>query len=397
MMVMAWNNCGPVYAKIKPPLDVYRRGLCRWNDETQRFEHAVTFPDNPPLHPDERATKRRTADGEFVYFGNPFPLVRVPATPAALADLSQYEGFSCLKPGGRMTNPQVDRDAAGKPVYGWKRDTAATGPKQLAALLEQKLLQSDESLIPLRDRETGRAVLAQSGSVCWNEFRQKWVMIAVQLGGDSSLLGEVWFAEAVTPLGPWVYAVKIATHDRYDFYNPLQHPEFDVDGGRRILFEGTYVNTFSGNPEATPRYNYNQMLYQLDLEDPRTALPVPVRLTNLKAGQQAAAAICDAESLALVSDWSTIAFFACDRPGPGTIPIYLADGRLTPQGTGAPLFHGLPAQMPEPPDATRPLYAYIDPRTGQAMYATQQPAVGLVQQPQPVCRVWVNPFRAQRP
>ena len=52
-----------------------------------------------------------------------------------------------------------------------------------------------------------------------------------------------------------------------DFYNVTQHPYFDR--GRYLYFEGTYVNTFSGNPEATPRYNYNQILYRLDLEEKR--------------------------------------------------------------------------------------------------------------------------------
>lgn len=32
-----------------------------------------------------------------------------------------------------------------------------------------------------------------------------------------------------------------------------------------IHFEGTYTNDFSGNPEKTPRYNYDQVLYRLDL------------------------------------------------------------------------------------------------------------------------------------
>ncbi len=62
-------------------------------------------------------------------------------------------------------------------------------------------------------------------------------MIAVQQGG-SSLLGEVWYAEAPQPTGPWRRAKKIVTHDRYSFYNPVQHPFFDQDGGRRDLLRG---------------------------------------------------------------------------------------------------------------------------------------------------------------
>ena len=35
-----------------------------------------------------------------------------------------------------------------------------------------------------------------------------------------------------------------------------------------IYFEGTYTNQFVGSP-ATPLYEYNQMMYRLDLEHPK--------------------------------------------------------------------------------------------------------------------------------
>jgi hypothetical protein len=49
----------------------------------------------------------------------------------------------------------------------------------------------------------------------------------------------------------------------------VRHPFFDEDGGRVIYFEGTYTHTFSGRAERTPFYDYNQVLYRLDLADPR--------------------------------------------------------------------------------------------------------------------------------
>ena len=61
--------------------------------------------------------------------------------------------------------------------------------------------------------------------------------------------------------------------DAHDFYNPTQHPWFDREGGRVIYLEGSYVNTFSGNPHPTPYYEYNQIMYRLDLSDPRLKLP----------------------------------------------------------------------------------------------------------------------------
>ena len=86
-----------------------------------------------------------------------------------------------------------------------------------------------------------------------------------------SALGEVWYAEAESPAGPWRKAVKVATHPKYSFYNPRQHPTF-ATGGRYLYFEGTYTATFSGNPTRTPRYEYNQLLYRLDLADHRLGL-----------------------------------------------------------------------------------------------------------------------------
>ena len=94
-------------------------------------------------------------------------------------------------------------------------------------------------------------------------------MIAVARGGGPSFLGEVYYAEAPELTGPWLRAKKIVTHYKYSFYNPVQHPFIDQAGGRVIYFEGTYAETFSGNPVATPRYDYNQIMYRLDLSDPR--------------------------------------------------------------------------------------------------------------------------------
>ena len=42
----------------------------------------------------------------------------------ALLDLRQYEGFTCLVPGSREKDAQVERNSEGHVVWGWKRDTA---------------------------------------------------------------------------------------------------------------------------------------------------------------------------------------------------------------------------------------------------------------------------------
>jgi hypothetical protein len=82
----------------------------------------------------------------------------------------------------------------------------------------------------------------------------------------------MWYSESDSIVGPWTKAVKIAGHPGYSFYNPVHHTFFDRDGGRIIYFEGTYTVQFSGNSLATPHYDYNQILYRLDLADPRLKL-----------------------------------------------------------------------------------------------------------------------------
>lgn len=137
-------------------------------------------------------------------------------------------------------------------------------------LKKQKLLNTGEGFFDLRDLQTKQRIQIHNSSVAWNDYRGKWTMIALQKFG-TSVLGEIWYSEAESPLGPWKWARKIVTHDRYSFYNPKQHPMFARDKGRLIYFEGTYTTLFSGNEEKTPRYDYNQIMYQLDLSDPRLA------------------------------------------------------------------------------------------------------------------------------
>lgn len=89
------------------------------------------------------------------------------------------------------------------------------------------------------------------------------------LFGDPSPLGEIWYAEADSPLGPWQNAVKVLSHRRHTFYNPRIRWEMTAADSPILLFEGTFTTTFSDDAVAVPRYDYNQILYRLDLDDAR--------------------------------------------------------------------------------------------------------------------------------
>jgi hypothetical protein len=255
--------------KIKNLLEVYERGLCRYEDDKGQFERVVKFPLDAPIVPHGHPVKRREGGVEYIYFGDPFPLARVRADAGALQDLSKYEAYTCLKEGSRLDRPVVDRDEQGVLRYAWRKNTPAVDPEAQEKLIREKKLRRDDALLfRMRDPKTDKPVVIHRGSVYWNDYRKRWILIATEIGGTSQL-GETWYSESENPQGPWTFARKILTHNRYSFYNPRQHPEFDQEGGRILYFEGTYTFTFSGNTDATPRYDYNQIMYRLDLSDPR--------------------------------------------------------------------------------------------------------------------------------
>ena len=376
------------YVKVEPPLTVRSRGLAVFDDDRGEFANLAGVDLQAPAFPQGHPFRHTQGGLEYVYFAQPFPLTRVRATAEDFAKPGHHECFTCLLKGSTAEKPLPDRDRHGRLRYAWRREAPLLSPALEARLLAAGTLKAHEARWQLRDRDSGKAVLAHSGSVCWNAHRRRWVMIAVRSWG-TSLLGEVWYAEADTPLGPWCYAVKVVAHDRYSFYNPKQHPMFDRAGGRVILFEGTYTREFSGNPDATPRYDYNQMLYRLDLDSPRLALPVAV--CDLSPGK---VPVAFGTVGAAKGDISRLAFFAPDRPLPGTIPILagkagLRRGKAAEAGA---LFHALPARAADN-TAVVPLYEYRQ-RDGDGRAWSVQAGLalpGYQRVERPLCWVWRRP------
>ncbi|MCS7238177.1 MAG: hypothetical protein NZ899_07910 [Thermoguttaceae bacterium] len=302
------------------------RGLAVYNPQTESFEKLIPFskeaifPDgaHPILLSDET--------GEFVYFCNPFPLLRVRANVQDLQDPGRYESYSPLVAGSPPGSTEIDRSPAGKVQWAWKQSTDFVGPPQLREFVGKGLLSPQEAKFIVYDVFSGLPVVAHRGSMAWNEYRQCFVLVFTEIGG-TSFLGEVWYAEADSLLGPWGYAQKIVTHDRYSFYNPKHHPFFDREGGRVIYFEGTYSATFSSAPFPTPYYDYNQVMYRLDLGSPRLRLPVPIyRLeqggrfnwsTRWSFRRQAAPG-----GQPRTSPLGPVHFWAWDRGGRELLPVY---------------------------------------------------------------------------
>ncbi len=395
------------YVKVKPPLEIYQHGLAEFDDEASQFKKLAEFDNKAPVYPGGHPIVVRDGDAEQVYFCRPYPLVRVRAAARSLANLTEYEAYTCLKTGTRPEDHEIDRGPDGKVRYSWKRNTPAVGPFEQAKLISGKHLKAEEALLRLADRDSGKKVAAHNGSVYWNEFRKRWVMIAVESRGSSSFLGEVWYSEADSTLGPWAWGVKVVTHDRYSFYNPKQHPMFDKDGGRTIFFEGTYTHTFSGNTDQTPRYDYNQIMYKLALDDPRVAVPVAIYQGDSIPDRFLTRTAAKPDEATALRDLDEIAFFALDQPGVDTVAVcasetaggqpslFVDDPHTSVTAKRRVRFHAVAVNAKNPPASTVPLYEYVEEASDRRAYAVEgsHEPQGFVRQEQPLCRVWPNPWR----
>lgn len=251
------------------------RRLMLFNEVRGMFDPLKEIPLDVPLYPVGHPFRAESDGMKWIYFGQCWPNIRVRDDYKSLQDVSSYETFTCFTPGSRYQkdHPPFDRDGEGKLIWAWKKDTASVEKETMIELLRSGKLKPEEIYFLPIDVETREPAYLGMGSVAFNAFRHKWVMIGEEIGGKSSFMGEIYYSEADKPEGPWPWARKIITHNRYSFYNPLQQPFFEQAGGRLIYFQGTYSATFSGNDDPTPRYDYNQLMYRLDLSDPRLRLP----------------------------------------------------------------------------------------------------------------------------
>lgn len=258
------------FARIKTLGELYEQGFAQYNDDKDLFEPIRRFPIDQPLYMHSHPVRHKDADGDYWYFPAPFPLVRCRADCDSLLNPAAYEAYTCLKPGARYNadRPELDRDPSGKLIYSWKPDTGLILQREQNELISKGQIKPEEAFIKLRDPATGKPIIANAGTVYWNDYLQRWIMLAQEVWG-SSMCGEIWFSCAPAITGPWEHAIKVVSHNDYSFYNVAQHPYFDQDRGRIIYFEGTYTMTFSGTKTPTPRYDYNQIMYRLDLSDPR--------------------------------------------------------------------------------------------------------------------------------
>ena len=399
------------YARLKDLGNVLERGLVAFNDKTQSFEPLVrSDPDFLPYSDSGHVIHINVDGQEYFYFATPFPLavrMRVKARWDDVIDLNRYEAYTShqAKQLRSKSKQQLDLSKDNK-AYRWVSFVELLGNKTKHSVIEA--LKKEKEDVHLYDIESGREISPHNGTVYFNNYRKRWVSIFVQQYGDSSFLGEVWYAEADTPVGPWAYTRKIATHNKYSFYNPKHHQYFDQDNGRVLFFEGTYTYTFSGSAEnATPRYDYNQIMYRLNLNDQRLTLPVAVYQIQDKQG---GINYLLRDSLEKADKWDlieSIPFYAIEpaRDYKELIPVYaytvpakntrtLCLTVKSPDDSANALFYALP-----PTDLTNenphivPLYEYRHANTGQYIYSTtaQLDKKDWTRTENPLCKVWKAP------
>ena len=393
------------YGRMKDLGEAYERGLAVYNDEREIFERVFQYPLETPFWPKGHYLQANVAGEAYHYFSFATPyMLRSPPDLAHFRDPRSFEAYTCLVAGSRFAGAesQVDRDAEGKIRYRWKNDTDPVGITEQEELIRHGLMEPEEAWIQLRDIETGQPIRPHTGSVYWNSYRQKWIMIFQ--AKELLPIGDVWYAEGDTPVGPWVYCWKVATHDQYNLYNPTQHPFFDKHGGRWIYFDGTFSILLAEAQFPVPRYEYNPLMYCLDLGDQRLFLPVPVySLPDQEGGEQ----LLLRDSIEAHGLWDrveAIPFYALppDRAWEGAMAVFqdLRNSKLQRkkfrralQKTGKEvLFLGLPIQGSHSVSNTTlaPLYEYRD-EEGNYYYSVEPDRKDLMRQADPICLVWKNP------
>jgi hypothetical protein len=359
------------FAKVGAGFERFRFGMLRYDVATDRFVEGAEYTRDDAYYPREGAFVLSHGERAYVYTHEP---TRIPATSEALLDESTYESFTPI------VDDEIVRDAGGRAGYGWRRGE----PR----VVEGTELEAAEVLFGhFVDADSGRAFVEHgNGSLERNEHTGRFVRLIT----PRFALGETWFSLADTPMGPWVNATRVIAHERYTFYNPRHHRPLDGEFGRIVRFEGTYTTSFSGNPDPTPRYDYNQVMYELDLDRPELAIPVPIY-------ERARGELGDASVLREGDGPIDAMFLAPIGPRPNAVPVAWSGPSCEPRRLlvggdppTRPIFWALPPEVEPGPHQTA-LYE-IARDDGTFAYGVDE-----VTNATPIAVVWKNPIAIALP
>jgi len=240
-------------------------GHYAWNNKAKCFSRIQSLPDPTDWrHLDGHPVVFSDSGKQFVGNGFTFPVARCPANSDSVVDRSRWEAFTCLDIDGKVVRHE------GSPRYCWQTDRRPIEPADEVELIATGRLRDDEAWFLPHD-SGGKRVVPHGGSVVWSAWRERWISLFTGRTDGGTPLGDVWYAEAPYPTGPWRRAVRIATHSDHSFYNPVLHSFLNSHRDRVVWFEGTFTKMFTRRDQGMPRHEYNQVLYRLDLADRRLA------------------------------------------------------------------------------------------------------------------------------
>jgi hypothetical protein len=217
-------------------------GIAEFNDR-HAFDRKVVLGDEYTWqHPKGHAVEASDGDGTCIYFSEPCCHVRVAARYEAALSPTSYEALAWSEDARKMV---------------WQQERGPVTQREETKLLDRKEMKGKDARCHLTQAGSGELVELTEGSVQHNALRNNWIMI----GSSTASPGEVWYSEAETITGPWTKAVPLTG---LGLGGIAQLPALEQDNGRYIYFEGTLEG--SG---TVPRYQDNQLMYRLDLKDPR--------------------------------------------------------------------------------------------------------------------------------
>lgn len=242
------------YTREDPAGRMAEHGIAEFNTTGRVFEPVMQLGEEFAWQcPHGHAVRVKEEGVEHFYFGDPFLVTRVPASYEDVLNPSKYESLVADK-------------ETGAPVWRCGGEPPLTQNAEAASLAEKGGTKA-RSLLRVTDVADGRSVLVNGGTVRWNAWRKRWVMIASGTAGEAVAPSALWYAESLHARGPWKHAVRIADDSSHALEQACHHEFFDQDGGRLIYFEALLAP--AAGVGATPRYDGNQMMFRLDLGDRR--------------------------------------------------------------------------------------------------------------------------------
>jgi hypothetical protein len=368
-------------------------------------------------------------DGEYVYFSNDGGTLRVRATEEAILVPEEYESFTPFTAEGVL-----NREDENSPLqYTWVPNAKALTQDSLEVIEEpsERLLgdigDPDPTIVP--EFFYPHPIVGFWGvlepkwySIRWNPYRKRFIGILDDTKEDfNGRLGTVWYLEGDTPMGPWAYGRIVANQSPTSFlgaphpspvgsappygtslYQPRHHSVLDPPDGTSIYFDGTYSTQFTvtaSNAIPAPYYNYNTIMYRLDLRDERLRLPVPIYdLASVgrpgdfvdKLGLRHEPERTDAPA----------AFFAQDRPTEDSIPVYWTGPACASRAlvasdspTTKPVFYAYAGELYGDDLASSlmlPLYEFVENATGDRAYSVEESLAGYTRVDPHIALVWPN-------